>query len=59
MPNKREFSGRSSGHIGSSGKGLCLCWSVKGKDGNYLGVKSRQPVCAHYMPSAVTVNSME
>ena len=39
--------------------GVCTCWHVKGKNGNYLVVKSSQPVCAHYMPGAVTINSME
>ena len=44
---------------GPETSGICTCWNVKGRNGDYLPVKSSQPACPHYMPGALTINPME
>lgn len=46
-------------HVKATSAGCCLCWSVKGKNGNYAEVKSRQSACGHFMPKYISINSME
>ena len=56
-PNYRYHSGNKRN--GAAGRGRCTCWIVKGRNGDYLCVSSRQEACPHYMPKGMTINSME
>lgn len=44
---------------GAGGSGVCTCWAVKGRNGDYLKVSGHKKACEHYMPEAMMINLME